>query len=313
MGNRIRLFDIIVIGREETKMSNQMEFQRKLAALLESAQAQNMRISKDEINSCFAEEHLNEEQMLLVYDYLLSQKIIVTGYIKNAKEAGLTAKGIEESAEDAKSLSGHTAGKTDAGARYSAEEQAYLADYERDLQAMKVIAEEEKALLLHAAAEGDAMAKSRLTEEYLPTVLEIAKEMYVSDMHIGDLVQEGNVSLLLALDMLGDVAETAGFGETDDMPADTFFAKADLFLRTEIRQGIQAMIEEQREWKRRDDKMAQQVNDLDEALHKAADEKGRALTLDELAEYVQVSTDEILDIMKLAGEDLYDKYKEEKE
>ena len=312
------MFDIIVIGREETKMSNQMEFQRKLAALLESAQAQNMRISKDEINSCFAEEHLNEEQMLLVYDYLLSQKIIVTGYIKNVKEAGLTAKGIEESAEDAKSLSGHTAGKTDAGARYSAEEQAYLADYERDLQAMKVIAEEEKALLLYAAAAGDAMAKSRLTEEYLPTVLEIAKEMYVSDMHIGDLVQEGNVSLLLALDMLGDVAETVGFGETDaipagEFPADTFFAEADLFLRTEIRQGIQAMIEEQREWKRRDDKMAQQVNDLDEALHKAADEKGRALTLDELAEYVQVSTDEILDIMKLAGEDLYDKYKEEKE
>ena len=295
-----------------------MEFQRKLAALLESAQAQNMRISKDEINSCFAEEHLNEEQMLLVYDYLLSQKIIVTGYIKNAKEAGLTAKGLEESAEDAKSLSGHTDEKTDAGVRYSEEEQVYLADYERDLQAMKVIAEEEKALLLHAAAAGDAMAKSRLTEGYLPVVFEIAKEMYAADMHIGDLVQEGNVSLLLALDMLKDMAETAGFGEMDDMPegelpADTFSAQADRFLRTEIRQGIQAMMEEQREWKRRDDKMAGQVNELDAALHKAAEEKGRAVTLDELAEYVQVSTDEILDIMKLAGEDLYDKFKEEKE
>ena len=44
-----------------------------------------------------------------------------------------------------------------------------------------------------------------------------------------------------------------------------------------------------------------------------SDEKGRAVTLDELAEYVQMSTDEILDIMKLAGEDLYDKFKNEKE
>lgn len=84
----------------------------------------------------------------------------------------------------------------------------------------------------------------------------------------------------------------------------------DLRLRKEIRQGIQVLIEEQTEWKRCDKKMEQQVNDLDTALHHLAEEKGRAVTIEELVEYMEISEEGILDIMKLAGEDLYDKYKD---
>lgn len=77
----------------------------------------------------------------------------------------------------------------------------------------------------------------------------------------------------------------------------------------EIRQGMAQMIEEQQEQKRCDRKMEQQVNHLDDTLHQLADEKGRAVTIDELAKYMKMSEEEILDIMKLAGEDLYEKYK----
>ena len=49
---------------------------------------------------------------------------------------------------------------------------------------------------------------------------------------------------------------------------------ADAFIQQEIRQGILAMMEEHKELKRRDKKMENQVNNLDETLHKMADEKG---------------------------------------
>ena len=62
--------------------------------------------------------------------------------------------------------------------------------------------------------------------------------------------------MILALDMLPE----------DD---------ADAFIQQEIRQGILAMMEEHKELKRRDKKMENQVNNLDETLHKMADEKGR--------------------------------------
>lgn len=268
-------------------MSDQLQFQRKLAELLKTAQSQNMRVTKDEIHRYFAEDGLNEEQMLLVYDYLLSQKIIVAGYMKNIEPAG-----------------------------YSEEERKYLQDYESDLKAVKEETPGERQILFAAAAQGDASAKSRLIELYLPVVVETAKQMRREEFYIGDLVQEGNVSLLLAMDMLAEMREEPGrTPDLRDVPAgvDAFSKEADCFVREEIRQGILAMLEEQEELKRRDHKMEQQVNDLDDALHRMADERGRAVTLDELAEYVQMSTDEILDIMKLAGEDLYDKFKEERE
>lgn len=295
-------------------MSDQLQFQRKLAELLKTAQSQNMRVTKEEIHRCFAEDGLNEEQMLLVYDYLLSQKVTVAGYLKN----GVPAAAGGESDVGQSGSEGVSFGRTSAGVvlpEYTEEEREYLRDYEAGLRAMKPETPGERQALLAAAAQGDASAKSRLIELYLPVVAEIAKEMRREGYYIGDLVQEGNVSLLLALDMLTKMQDEAGETELADVFGDAakFSEEANRFIREEIRQGILVMLEEQEEMKRRDHKMEQQVNDLDDALHRMADEKGRAVTLDELAEYVQMSTDEILDIMKLAGEDLYDKFKNEKE
>ena len=159
---------------------------------------------------------------------------------------------------------------------------------------MKQEQEGERAELWKKAVAQDALAKSRLIELYLPQVVEIAKELHEEGIYLGDCVQEGNVSLILALDMLPE----------DD---------ADAFIQQEIRQGILAMMEEHKELKRRDKKMENQVNNLDETLHKMADEKGRGITMSELAEHMKISEDEILDIIKLAGEEMYDKFKEYKD
>ena len=47
-------------------MSDQLQFQRKLAELLKTAQSQNMRVTKEEIYRRFAEDGLNEAKMLQV-------------------------------------------------------------------------------------------------------------------------------------------------------------------------------------------------------------------------------------------------------
>ena len=264
-------------------MSDELQFRKKLQELLEKADSQNKRISKEEVNTYFAEDELTEEQMLLVYDFLMSQKIIVTGYYKNTKE--------DSEADIA--ASSKSAGQTGFASEGLSEEEAeYLREYTEDLSAMKSADEGEVAMLFEQAVQQDALAKSRLIELYLPVVVEIAKELHEPGVYLGDMVQEGNVSLILALDMLTDVN------------------RADALIREEVRQGILAMLEEQKEAKRRDKKMEQQVNDLDDTLHKMAEEKGRAITMEELAEYMKISEEEILDIMKLAGEDLYDKYKD---
>ncbi len=270
-------FDLAGIRRDE--MNKEKEFLEKLSLLKEKAMGQGFRISQEEVKVFFGEEALSEEQMLLVYDYLLSQRITVTGYLKS---------GDISPQEDISGLN-----------EYTSEEEEYLREYQEDLAALRAEKPGEKEELFELAVKGDSDAKSRLTELYLPIVLEIAKQMRCREVFLGDLVQEGNVSLILALELV-KAERNPEQSETD----------WDLRIRKEIRQGIQILIEEQKEMKRCDKKMEQQVNDLDTALHRLADEKNRAVTIEELAEYMQISEEAILDIMKLAGEDLYDKYKE---
>lgn len=260
-------------------MKKEQEFLEKLELLKEKATGQESRISQEEVKDFFCDETLSEEQILLVYDYLLSQRITVTGYMKSGK--------IAENNGTAK-----PGGLT-------AEEEGYLKEYQDDLAALRAETPGEREQLFSAIVSGDTGVKSRLAEIYLPVVLEIALQMRCQEVFLGDLVQEGNVSLMLALDFL----KSGGVqGETQ--------AELDMRLKKEIRQGIQILIEEQAELKRCDKRMEQKVNDLDTALHHLAKEKGRAVTIEELAEYMEISEEAILDIMKLAGEDLYDKYKD---
>lgn len=254
-------------------MIEQSQFRKKLEELLEQADAQDKRLTNEQIKEFFAEDGLTEEQMLLVYDFLMSQKIVVSGYYK-------------QESQDRKVQADES--------KFTDEERQYLEEYTEDLKAMKPETEGERAELLKKAAEQDALAKSRLIELYLPQVVEIAKELHEEGIYLGDCVQEGNVSLILALDMLPE-------------------EDADTFIQHEIRHGILAMMEEHKELKRRDKKLENQVNNLDETLHKMADEKGRGITMSELAEHMKISEDEILDIIKLAGEEMYDKFKKYKD
>lgn len=197
-------------------------------------------------------------------DYLLSQKVVVSGY---EKKGGSVIPAGEE-------------------AQYTAEEMEYLREYEHDLQAIRGAKGEELEQLFVLAAGKDAQAKQRLTEAYLPVVVEIAKTQYNPEIFLGDLIQEGNVSLIMAIEML--------------QSADG----ADKFLRKEILQGIQAMQEVYKEEKSRDSQMVEKVNELDASITKLTEEMGRKITIEELSMFMDIPVEDIVSVMQLAGEDI---------
>ena len=109
--------------------------------------------------------------------------------------------------------------------------------------------------------------------------------MHHPEVFLGDLVQEGNVGLILGVDMLTDV-ETAHQTITE-----------------QICQSMQMLIEEHTELNNRDKKMVEKVAMLDESITTLTEELGRKVTIDELAVYMGMTEDEIEDILKLTGED----------
>ena len=175
-------------------MAERLEFREKLAGILTLCESQNNITDKATVEAYFAEDNLSAEQMELVFDYLLSKKVIVKGYVK----AGGSIKNAENTEEPI---------------RYTQEEQDYLNLYEQDLKELR---------------DGDPL------KELLPAILTMAKEMHRADIYIGDLVQEGNMGLMLAME-----------DHADDTEA----------LLSMAKESMQALLESQEETKKQDNRM----------------------------------------------------------
>ena len=119
-------------------------------------------------------------------------------------------------------------------------------------------------------------------KQYFPKVVEIAKELHNSELFIGDLIQEGNIGLMLAVEN-----EEAGEAE----------------ILEGIRQMMQLLVEEQEEVKHQDNKMVEKVKFLDESLKNLTEDLGRKPTLEELADYMEMTEDDVNDIIRLTGEE----------
>ena len=243
-------------------MKDKAEFLKKLNDLVTVVCEKGNQITVDEVKTYFSGMDLNEDQIELVFDYLLAQKVVVKGYIKMDMPVSEETQLV-----------------------LTEDEEAYLKEYQEDLKAFKVVAEQERELLFEKMIKGDALAKNRIVEIYLRDVIEIAKEMYHPEIFLGDLIQEGNVGLILGAELVTDAKS------------------AHQTITEQIRQSIQMLIEEHTELSSRDKKMVEKVAMLDESIKTLTEELGRKVTIDELAVYMGLTEDEIEDILKLTGEE----------
>ena len=157
--------------------------------------------------------------------------------------------------------------------------------YEMYLEEMALIpvleAEEEKKVLA-LAAEGDKEAKKRLVEGYLAKAAQLVKEYEGRELPMSDVVQEANVALTAA------AAAYDGSQKWED------------FFEQEVRQAVEAALEEQKTEAEIEENMAARVNVLQTVSQVMAKELGREATVTELAEKMKMTEDEVKDIMKLA-------------
>ena len=113
-------------------MSDRLEFRGKLQGILELAESQEKKITLEEVETYFEDEQLSREQIDLVCDYLLSQKVAVSGY---EKMGGILSgpKQVEAQEEPCPIL--------------TEEEQRYVESYLEELGEMKAGSEEGNACL----------------------------------------------------------------------------------------------------------------------------------------------------------------------
>lgn len=152
--------------------------------------------------------------------------------------------------------------------------------YLEEIAAIRPMDAEEETQLLTRFNDGDTTVRSRLMEGYLPFLAEIAKTYENQGLPLGDLVQEANVALIMAVDQYqeGDLKEQ---------------------VKSLAEEMIKAALEEQGLEVKVEEEMLARVNVLKEVSKRMAEELGREATVTELAEKMKMTEDEIKDIMKL--------------
>ena len=242
----------------------QQEFQKRLEELGRLAAEKENRIRAEEVREFLKDMELTEEQMQLVFGYLASRLVTVEGYVPQE----------EEEPEEETPL--------------TPEEAAFIERYEKEMEYLTFLEEEELlALCREAAEEGDGGAKARLTEQLLPEVLRTARGFTGRGLPLGDLVQEGNIGLMLAM-------ETFDLRPADMTPLD--------YLRQEIRTSISQALEEQQTERQAGDLLAERLNHLRDGIKELSEDLGRKISVEELSMFMDMPVEEIEDLLKLAGE-----------
>ena len=174
------------------------------------------------------------------------------------------------------------------------EERNYLQDYLDEIEGMPTYTDGQIEGYTISAMAGDVDAQNRLTEVYLKNVVEIAKLYTGQGVLLEDLIGEGNVALAFGVGMLGSL----------EHPSEAQGTLAKLVMN-----AMEEYIAENAENEKTDQKVVDRVNKVGEQAKALAEEFGRKVTVDELAQETGMSRDKIREALRMSGfrmEDLTD-------
>ena len=144
--------------------------------------------------------------------------------------------------------------------------------YLDELEGITSCSEAENTELAKEAANGSAEAKKRLIEGNLKNALAMIREYLNKGLPAGDLVQEANMALVMAVEELGTAESVLDFNE---------------YLKERVTEALKAAVADQ-----------ETEHKIEEKMLARADQLGREATVEELAERMQMTVEEVKDIMK---------------
>ncbi len=156
--------------------------------------------------------------------------------------------------------------------------------YLREIGNIKMLTPEEEQDISRRIAEGDKSAKKRLSEANLRLVVSIAKRYLGRGMPLLDLIQEGNLGLIKAVDKFDP---SKGF-------------KFSTYATWWIRQSVSRAIADQARTIRIPVHMVENINRVKKAQSHLLNENGKDPTTAEVAEYASMPEEKVIEIMRVA-------------
>jgi len=158
--------------------------------------------------------------------------------------------------------------------------------YLKEIGRVPLLTGEEEIELAQKILEGNKIAKQRLTEANLRLVVSIAKRYVGRGMHFLDLIQEGNVGLIKAVEKFD---HTKGF-------------KFSTYATWWIRQAITRAIADQARTIRIPVHMVETINKLKKVQSQLLHENGKEATEEEIAKAMGLTVARVREIVRVAQE-----------
>lgn len=260
-----------------------------LTEVLELAKVNGNKLTKDEINIFFKDISLDQEQLELVYSYLEANKITVEGHEKSDKVKLFEEKKVEEVEELEVNKQDTSKDKGKEKKDTSLSDDKYLEMYLEELREHSTYDEKDKELLYQKMKDGDSIAKSQFIEIYLSKVVEIAKKYVNRGLALSDLIQEGNIGLMLTLDDSIDTKDYESFKMSIDKG---------------IENAMEDALEEADAINLADKQLVSKVNYLNQGLKNLEEDMGRTVSMEELAKYLDMSKEEVEDIIRVSDDEI---------
>ena len=158
--------------------------------------------------------------------------------------------------------------------------------YLKEIGRVPLLSAEEEVELAIRMSEGDVAAKKRLSEANLRLVVSIAKRYVGRGMQFLDLIQEGNLGLIKAVEKFD---HTKGF-------------KFSTYATWWIRQAITRAIADQARTIRIPVHMVETINRMRQATNQLVYQNGHEPTPEELAKAMDMSVERVREIQRMAQE-----------
>ena len=260
----------------DSKM-NEKEFKNKLNSLIKEYKKAG-KVQYDELNKQFAEPmNLNADQMDKIIEHVEDAGISVVD--ENGEPSKASLKAADHTAEEAKK---ETSSSLSSGVKVNDPVRMYLKEIGR---VPLLSADEEKELALKIE-QGDEEAKQHLAEANLRLVVSIAKRYVGRGMSLLDLIQEGNMGLMKAVEKFD---YRKGF-------------KFSTYATWWIRQAITRAIADQARTIRIPVHMVETINKLIRIQRQMLQDLVREPIPEEIGAEMDMPTQKVRDILKIAQE-----------
>ena len=263
---------------------NMAKFSEKLVELLELAKKKKNVLEYQEISDFFKDSPLEVDQMEKVFDFLEASGVDVLRITENSGDELLLDNDMDmDGMEDEEEVE---LDKIDLSVPEGVSIEDPVRMYLKEIGKVSLLSADEEIELAKRMEKGDEAAKKRLAEANLRLVVSIAKRYVGRGMLFLDLIQEGNLGLIKAVEKFD---YRKGY-------------KFSTYATWWIRQAITRAIADQARTIRIPVHMVETINKLIRVSRQLLQELGREPTPEEISEEMGMPVDRVREILKISQE-----------